>query len=191
MATPRKIVLNKTVLNIAAFELWCWRSLLRVLLCPWDFPGKNTRVDCHFLLQDIFPIQGLNLGLPHCRQTLYHLSHKRSPWTAKRSNQSILKEISPEYSLEWLVLKLKLQYCGHLMQRTNSLGKNPYSGKDWRQEEKGTTEDEMVGWHHHLDAHEVEQAPGVDDGQGSLACYSPWGHKELDTTEQLKWTETL
>ena len=66
--------------------------------------------------------------------------------------------------------------------------KDPDAGEDWRQEEKGTTEDEMVGWHHWLDGHEFEQAPGVGDGQGSLACYSPWGHKELDMTEWLNWT---
>ena len=67
--------------------------------------------------------------------------------------------------------------------------KDPDAGRDWRQEEKGTTEDEMVRWHHGLDGHEFDQAPGVDDGQGSLVCYSPWGHKELDMTEQLNWTE--
>ena len=64
------------------------------------------------------------------------------------------------------------------------LRKDPDAGKDWRQEEKGITEDEMVGWHHQLDGHEFEQAPGVD-GQGSLVCYSPWGHKESDMIEQL------
>ena len=68
-------------------------------------------------------------------------------------------------------------------------GKGPDAGKDWRQEEKGTTEDEVVGWHHWLDGHEFEQAVGVGDGQGSLACYSPWGCKESDTTERLNWTE--
>jgi len=68
-------------------------------------------------------------------------------------------------------------------------GKDPEAGKDWRQEEKGTIEDEMVGWHHWLNGHEFEQAPEVGDGQGSLACCSPWGCKELDTTEWLNWTE--
>ena len=63
------------------------------------------------------------------------------------------------------------------------------AGKDWRQEEKGTIEDEMAGWHHRLDGHEFEQALGVGDGQGSLACCSPWSHKESDMTEQLYWTE--
>ena len=64
-------------------------------------------------------------------------------------------------------------------------GNDPDAGKDWRQEEKGTTEDEMVGWRHWLDGHEFEQAPGVGDEQGGLTCCSPWGHKELDTTQQL------
>ena len=93
--------------RIDAFELWCWRRLLRV------------------------------------------------PWTARRSNQSILKEISPEYSLEGLMLKLKLPYFGHLIRRADSL-KDPDAGKDWRQEEKGMTEDEMVGWHYWLNGHEFE-----------------------------------
>ena len=65
--------------------------------------------------------------------------------------------------------------------------KDPDGGKDWGQEEKGTTEDEMVGWHHWLDGREFEQAPGFGDGRGSLVCCSPWGHKELDTTERLNW----
>ena len=76
----------------------------------------------------------------------------RVPWTARKSNQSSLREISPEYSLEGLMLKLKLQYFGHLMWRTDSLD----AGKDWRQEEKGMTEDEMVGCHHLLNGHEFE-----------------------------------
>ena len=110
------------------------------------------------------------------------------PRTARRSNQSILKEISPEYSLEGLMLKLKLQYFGHLMRRTD-IGKDPDAGKDWRLEEKAMAEDEMVGCHHWLNGHEFDQAPGIGDGQGVLACCSPWGRKELDMTEQLNWTE--
>ena len=121
-----------------AFELWCWRRLLRI------------------------------------------------PWTTRRLNQSILKEISPEYSLEGLMLKLKLQYlatwCEELVH-----WKRPWCWENWRQEEK-RTEDETVGWHHQLDGHEYEQAPGVGDGQGILACCSPWGLKELSTTDQLNWT---
>ena len=123
--------------RIDAFELWCWRRLLRV------------------------------------------------PWTARRSNQSILKEINPEYSLEGLMLKLKLQYFGPLMRRANSFGKDSDAGKDWRQEEKGMTEDKMVGWHHWLNGHKFEQVLGDGEGQGSLVYCNPWGLKESDTTEWL------
>ena len=77
----------------------------------------------------------------------------RVPWTARRSRQSILKEISPGISLEGMMLKLKLQCFGHLMQRVDSLEKTD-AVRDWGQEEKGTTEDEMAGWHHQLNAHE-------------------------------------
>ena len=104
----------------------------------------------------------------------------RVPWTARSSNQSILKEISCGCSLEGLMLKLKLQYFGYLIWRVDSDAE-----KDWGQEEKGTTEDEMAGWHHRLDGHEFEWTLGVGDGQGSLACCDSWGHKELDTTKQL------
>ena len=119
--------------RIEAFELWCWRRLLRVL------------------------------------------------WTARKSNQSILKEINPEYSLEGLLLKLKLQYFGHLIGKSQLIEKDPDAGKDWRQD-KGTSEDEMVGWHYQLYGHEFEQAPGNGEGQLSLVCCSPRGCKELDTT---------
>ena len=97
----------------------------------------------------------------------------RVPWTARRSNQSVLKEINPEYSLKGLMLKLF--YSGHLMQ-SRFTGKDPDAGKNWGQE-KGATEDEMVGWHHWLNGREFEQAPEDGDGQGSLACCSPWGHR--------------
>ena len=120
--------------RIDAFELWCWRRLLRV------------------------------------------------PRTTRRSNQSILKEISPECSLEGMMLKLKHQYFGHLMQIW-LIGKDSDAGRDWGQEEKGTTEDEIAGWHHRLDGREYEWTPGVGDGQGGLACCDSRGCKELDTTE--------
>ena len=79
----------------------------------------------------------------------------RVPWTARRSNQSILKEISPGISLKGMMLKLKLQYFGHLMRRVDSL-EGSDAGRDWRQEEKGKTEDEMAGWHHRLNGRESE-----------------------------------
>ena len=106
----------------------------------------------------------------------------RVPWTARRSNKSFLKEISPEYSLEGLMLKLKLQAFGHLMQRTDSLEKTLMLGKTEGRRRRGR-QDEMVGWHHQLFGHEFEQAPGFGDGQGSLACCSSWGHKESYMTK--------
>ena len=109
-------------------------------------------------------------------------------WTARRSNQSILKEISPGISLEGMMLKLKLQYFGHLMWRVDSLEKTD-AGRDWRQKEKGMTEDEMAGWHHGLDGCKSAWTPGDGDGQGGLEFCDSWGHKESDTTEQLNWAE--
>ena len=107
----------------------------------------------------------------------------RVPWTARRSNQSILNQ-------SWIFIG-----------RTDAEAKTPIlwpldaknwlAGQDWWLEEKEVTEEEMIGWHHWLNRHEFEQAPGVGDGQGTLACWSPWGHKELDTTERLNCTELV
>ena len=97
----------------------------------------------------------------------------RVPWTARRYNQSVLKEISPRFSVEGVMLKLKLQYFGHFMRRADSFGKDSDAGRDWGQEEKGMTEDEMAGWHHQLNGHESEHSLG--EGQGSLACYRVHG----------------
>ena len=109
----------------------------------------------------------------------------RVPWTARRSNQSILKEISPKYALEGLMLKLKLQHFGHLMWRTDSLEKILMLRKI-----EGRRKGDDRGWDGciaSLTRHEFEQAPGIGDGQGSLDCCSPWGCKESDTTEWLNW----
>ena len=126
---------------IDAFELWCWRRLLRL------------------------------------------------SWTARISNQSILKEISPEYSLEGQMMKLKLQYSGHLVWRTDSLEKTLMPGKIEGRRRGGRQRMRWLEWHHRLDGHELEQAPGVGDGQGSLACYSPWGHKESEWATELTWLD--
>ena len=107
----------------------------------------------------------------------------RVPWTTRKLNQSILKDIFPECSFEGLMLKLKFQYLCHLMQRANLLEKDLDAGKDWGQKEKREAVDEMVGWHHQLNGHEFEQTPGDSEGQGSLACCSPRGHKESDMTK--------
>ena len=98
-------------------------------------------------------------------------------WRTRRSNQSILKEVNPEYSLEELMLKLKLQYFGHLMGRAESLEKTN-AGKDWRQN-KRVTEDEVVGWHHEFNGHDLGQILGDGEGQRSLVCSmepGPWTH---------------
>ena len=127
--------------RIDAFELWCWRRLLRV------------------------------------------------PWTARRSKQSILKEISPGYSLEGMMLKLKLQYFGHLMQRVDSLEKTLMLGGVGGRRKWGWQRNEMAGWHHRVYGYESEWIPGVGDGQGGLVCCNSRGRKESDTTERLNWTE--
>ena len=125
--------------RIDAFELWCWRRLLRV------------------------------------------------PWTARRSTQSILKEIS------WIFIgRTDVEAETPLLWPPDAkswlIWKDLDAGKDWRQEEKGTTEDEMVGWHHWLDGHEFEQALGVGDGQERLVCCSPWGRTWLNNWTELNWS---
>ena len=103
------------------------------------------------------------------------------PWTARKSNQSILKEISPGCSLEGLMLKVKLQYFGHLMQRADSLEKTLMRGKIEGRKRRGQ---QSIRWLNGItDSMEFGWTPGVGDGQGGLVCYGSWGHKELDTTE--------
>ena len=111
---------------------------------------------------------------------------RRVPWTARRSNHSILKEISPEYSTGRTDAEAETPILWPPDAKNWLIGKDLVLGKIEGREEKGRTEDEMVGWHPRIDGHEVEQAPG--DGQGSLACCSPWGCKESGKTEQLNWT---
>ena len=118
--------------RIDAFELWCWRRLLRV------------------------------------------------PWTARRSTLGFLgrNDAKAETPVLW---------TPHVKRWL--IWKDSDAGRDWGQEEKGATEDEMAGWHHWLDGHEFEWTPGAGDGQGGLVCCDSWGHKESDTTERLNWTE--
>ena len=127
--------------RIDAFELWCWRRLLRVPL------------DC----KEIQPVH----------------SEGDQPWDFFGGNDAEAETpvLWPLHAKSWLI------------------GKDSDAGRDGGQEEKGTTEDEMAGWHHWLNGHESEWTPGVGDGQGGLACCDSWGHKESDTTEGLTWTE--
>ena len=126
--------------RIDAFELCCWRRLLRV------------------------------------------------PWTARKE----IKQINPKGNQLWIFIgrtdaEVEAPILWPPDVKNWLIGKDPDARKDWRQKEKGSTEDEMIGWHHWLDGHELEQAPGVGNGQGSLACCSPWSLKESDTTEWLNW----
>ena len=123
-------------------------------------------------------------------------------WTAvlKKTLEGPLdcKEIQPVHSegdqpwdiLEGMMLNLKLQYFGHLMWRADSLEKTLMQGGIGGRRRSGW-QDQIVGWHHGLDGRESEWTPGVDDGQGGLVCWGSWGHKELDTTEQLNWTDDV
>ena len=115
-------------------------------------------------------------------------ARSNAAWTSRRSNQSILKEISPEYSLEGLMLKLKLQYFGHLLWRTDSFEKTLMLWKievgRWRGQQRMRWLDGITD---SINGPKFEWAPGVGDGQGSLACCIPWGRKELDTTKWLNW----
>ena len=108
----------------------------------------------------------------------------RVPWTARRSNQSILKEIIGRTDVEAETPILRPHGTKSWL-----IWKDLDAGKGWGQEEKGMTEDEMVGWHHRLNGHGFAWTLGVGDGQEGLACCSSWGRKELDTTEWLNWTE--
>ena len=126
--------------RIDAFELWCWRRLLRV------------------------------------------------PWTARGSNQSILKEMGPG-CFGRNDAKVETPVFWPPLVKSWLIGKNSDAGRDWGQEEKGTTEDEIAGWHHLVDGREFEWTPGVGDGQGGLACCDSWVCTESDTTEWLNWTE--
>ena len=112
-----------------------------------------------------------------------------SPLECKEIQQSILEEISPGCSLEGLDAEAETPILWPPDVKSWLIGKDPDAGKDWGQEEKRMTEDEMDGWHYWLNGRGFGWTPGVGDGQGGLVCCGSWGHKELDTTEQLNWTE--
>ena len=115
-------------------------------------------------------------------------------WCGEDSWDSKIKPIKPKGNQSWIFTgrtdaEAEAPIIWPPDGKSQLIGKDPDAGRDWRQEEKGTTEDEMVGWHHWLNGRESEQIPGVGDGQGGLACCSPWGQKESDMSEWLNWTE--
>ena len=124
-----------------------------------------------------------------CLQTVVLEKMPQSPLDSKE-----IKPVNPKGNQSWIFIgrtdaEAEIPILWPPDVKNWFTGKDPDAGKDRRQGEKRTTEDEMVGWHHWLDGHEFEQAPGVCDGQGSLGCCSPWGHKESDPIEWLNWTE--
>ena len=125
--------------RIDAFELWCWRRLLRV---PWT-----------------------------ARRSIHPKRNQSWIFIGRADVEAESSRFWPPDAKNWLIWK------------------NPDAGKHWRQVEKGMTEDEMVGWHHWINGYEFEQAPGDGEGQGGLVCYSPWGCKQWNMTDRLKWNE--
>ena len=185
--------------------------------CSWGSQCKNTEVVCHFLLwwtlyhENSLPWP-VHFGWPcwfsssHVR--MWELDHKWS-WAPKNwcfwtvvlektlesplDSKEILS-VNPKGNQSWIFTgktdaeaETPMLWPPVVMEWL--IGKDSDVGKDWRQEERGMTQDEMAGWHHWLDAHEFEQALEVGDGQGSLACCTQWGRKESNTTEQLNWTD--
>ena len=181
------------------------------LPCPWDYPGKNTGVGCHFFLDGILKSRdiilptkvhiGKTLVFPvvlyGCKSwTIKKTEHWRTDsfelWCWRRLLESLRlqgdKPVNPKGNQSWIFIgrtyaEAETQYFVHLMQRAGTLEKT-LLGKIEGRRRRGW-QNEMVGWHHWLNGHEFEQAPGDGEGQGSLACCSPWGHKESDTSEWL------
>ena len=184
-----------------AFGLWppeLWENKLPLFYCPT--PNIYWFV---FLYQSFY---SRSYGFSSRHEWMWELDRKES-WVPKnwgfgtvvleKTLESLLdckgiKPVNPKGNQSWIFIGRTDAEAPILWPpdaKNWLLGKDPDAGRDWRQEEKGMTENEMVGWHHWLDGHKFEQALGVGDGQGGLACCSPWGHKELDTTERLNWTD--
>ena len=180
------------------------------MLTPWeksyDQPRQQIKKQRHYLTNKGLSNQSYGFSSRHV--WMWELDHKES-WASKNwFFWTVVLEKTLESPLDWKETKAvnpKGNQSWVFIGRTDAeapmlwppnvknwlTGKDPDTGKDWRKEEKGTTEDEMVGWHHWLSGHEFQQALGLGDGQGGLACCSPGCHKESDMTEQLNWTDML
>ena len=166
------------------FELWCWRKLFRV---PWTAKGSNP---CLLNWQADSPLshQGIPVLTLECFPFLLWF-----PLGLMEISQS-QRNINPKGKQSWIFIgrtdaETETPILWPPDVKNQLIGKELDAGKDWRREETGMTEDEMIGWHYWQDGHEFEWALGVGDGQRSLACCSPWGHKESDMTEWLNWSE--
>ena len=167
-----RIYCNESVLNIRWWKYWSFSFSINP---SNEYSGLiSFRIDWF----DLLAVQGtIKSLLQHHSSKASILQHSpffkgNQSWTfiGRIDAETETPILRPPDSKNWLI------------------GKDPDAGKDWRQEEKGTTEDEMVEWHHWLDGQEFKWAPGVGDGQGRLVCCSPWGCKELDMTERLNWS---
>ena len=182
------------------------------MLIPWkksyDQPRQHIKKQRHYFADK--GLYGQSYGFSSSHVQMWKLDHKES-WVLKnwcfwtvvleKTLESPLdcKEIQPVHpkgDQPWIFIErtdaeAEIPILWPPDAKNWLIGKDPEAGKDWRQEEKRMTEDEMVGWHHWLNGHGFEQALGVDVGQASLPCCSPWGHKESDMTEQLNGAENL
>ena len=185
---------------------WWLQSWNKKTLTPWknlDQPRQYIKKQRHYFADTGLSSQSYGFSSGHV--WIWELGHKEN-WAPKNwcfwtvvlektlgsPLDCKIKAVNPKENQSWM-------FIGRTGAKAETpivwppgknwlIGKDPDARKDWRQEEKGMIEDEMVGWHHQLNGHEFEQALGVGDGQGGLACCSPWGRKELDTTKRLNWT---
>ena len=178
------------------------------MLASWkksyDQPRQHIQKQRHYFANKGPSSQNYGFSSSH-HVWMWELNHKER-WAPKNScfwnvllektldsllDCKEIKSVNPKGNQSWIFIGRTDAEAETLILRPPDakswlIRKGPDSGEDWRQEEKGMIEDEMVGWHHRLDGHEFEQAPGVDEGQGNLECCSPWGCKESDRTEWLK-----
>ena len=182
------------------------------MLAPWkktyDEPRQHIKKQRHYFATKVHLVKAMVFPIVMCRcdswtikkvegqridafELWYWRRLLRVSWTARRSDQSILKEIHPKYSLEGLLWKLRLQYFGHLMWRADFLEKTLILGKIEGRRRKGQQRIEMVGWYHRLNGCEFEQTPGDGEGQGNLVSCNSWGLCSPKSQTQLSnWTST-
>ena len=183
--------------NLCRRWLQSWNQKM---LTPWkesyDQPRQRTKKQRHYFVNKGPSSQGYGFSSSHvpknwCFWTVVLEKTLEGPLDCKE-----IQPVHPKGDQSWVFIgrtdaeaETPILWPPHA--KSWLIGKDPDAGRDWGQEEKGTTEDEMAGWHHWLDGHESEWTPGVSDGQGCLACCDSWGRKESDTTEQLIWSDEL